>query len=112
MHMMPTFSKYSHIYPRKLVLLGILLFLLVGALWVHFFLSPPVTGVPVVTEPQAESFESMVQKQLQALSTGVDTPPSEEAVTAQLEALTPKEATTPTEADVTQTLTNLTTTTN
>jgi hypothetical protein len=111
--MMPTFSRYAQLYPRKLVLLGILLFLLVGALWVHFFLSPPVTGVPVVTEPQAESFESLVQKQLQALSTGVDTPPpSEEAVTAQLEALAPKEASTPTEADVTQTLTNLTSTTN
>ncbi len=111
--MLPTFSLYAQTYPKKMLLLGLLLFLAGFALWLHFFISPSVTRVPIVIEPQGESFEAMVQKQLEALRTGIDTsPPSEEAVTAQLEALTSKESAPSTEANVAQTLTNLTTTTN
>lgn len=110
--MLPTFSTYAQTYPRKMLLLGLLIFLAGFALWVRFFISPPVTGIPVVTEPQTESFETIVQKQLEALKIKDATPPTQEAVTAQLEALTSKESTTTSEVDATQYIEQLKTSNN
>lgn len=109
--MLPTFSLYAQTYPKKMLLLGLLIFLSGFALWVHFFLSSSATDIPRVAEPlkesQQESFEAVVQRQIEASRTEDIILVSEEAVTRQLEALTPKKVVPANESDIQKSLEQL-----